>query len=133
MARKAALLVAVALVLTCAPTALPRSPSEVPSATREPIATTDLITLREGGQQAGLVTRKVSTGEKVRALADGSLLPDGVTILALEPNGGSTIVKRIDRRTGNVSAARQIDGAWQFYLAGMASFRGWSPDATHIV
>jgi DNA-binding beta-propeller fold protein YncE len=132
MARKALVLVALALVLTCAPSALPRSESGAPTATTRPIDSSDLITLREGGRQPALVTRKVATGEAVRSLPDGVVLPDGVTILSIEADGGSTIVKKVDRRSGKTTTSNKVEGVWQFYL-GMGSLRGASPDGTHVV
>src|SRR5438094_313825 len=130
--RKLGLGVALAFVLTCAPTALPRSDSGPSSASSEPIKTTDLITLREGGQQPALVVRKVATAEAVRTMPDGLLLSDGVTVLALEPAGASTVVKEIDRRTGQVIASRSVDGVWQLYL-GYPSFSGSSADGSRVV
>ena len=127
--------VAVALVLTCAPTAIPRQDGGSPTTSAAPIGSNDIITLREGGQRTALVAlvvRKVANGEALRTLPDGLLLPDGARILALEADGGSTVVKKIDRRTGKTDASQTIDGAWQFYL-GMGSFRGASADGTHVV
>ncbi|TMB97828.1 MAG: lactonase family protein [Chloroflexi bacterium] len=129
--RKLGLGVALAFVLTCAPTALPRSDSGPSSASSEPIKTTDLITLREGGQQPALVVRKVATAEAVRTMPDGLLLSDGVTVLALERDGASTLVKKIDRRTGQMSSSQRFEGAWQLYLGNTVS--GSSGDGSHVV
>jgi hypothetical protein len=123
--------VALAFVLTCAPTAVPRSDSSPSSASPEPIRTMDLITLREGGQQPALVTRKVMTADVVRSIPDGLLLPDGVTVLTIEPDAGSTVVKKIDRRSGQVTRSQRFEGAWQLYLGNTIS--GSSGDGSHVV
>lgn len=129
--RKLGFGVALAFVLTCAPTAVPRSDSSPSSASPEAIKTTDLITLREGGQQPGLVVRKVATADVVRTIPDGLLLPDGVTVLAIEPDAGSTVIKKIDRRSGQVTRSQRFEGAWQLYLGNTIS--GSSGDGSHIV
>jgi DNA-binding beta-propeller fold protein YncE len=132
MAKRAALAAAFALALTCGPTALPQSQSESPSASVAPIASTDLITLRESDvRQTSLVVRKVATGETVRTMPDGLLMPDGVTLLTVDGGGMSTLVKKIDRRTGATTASRTIDGSWQLYR-GFPSFMGTSADGTHV-
>ena len=130
--RTLGLVVALAFVLTCAPTAVPRSDSSPSSASAEPIKTTDLITLREGGQQPALVVRKVATAEAVRTMPDGLLLPDGVTVLALEPGGASTLVKKFDRRTGQMSSSQRLEGTWQLY-PGNNSFSGSSANGSYAV
>ena len=136
MGKRAALAAAFALALTCGPTALPlgqgESPSPSASASLAPIASSDLITLRESDiRQTTLVVRKVATGETVRTLPDGLLMPDGVTLLTVDGGGASTLVKKIDRRTGATTTSRTIDGSWQLYR-GFPSFMGASADGTHV-
>jgi hypothetical protein len=132
MGKRAALAAAFALALTCGPTALPRPQSESPSASFAPIASSDVITLRESDvRQTSLVVRKVGSGELVRTLPDGLLMPDGVTLLMVDGGGVSTVVKKIDRRTGATATARTIEGSWQLYR-GFPSFMGASADGTHV-
>ena len=61
MARKAGLVMALALLLTCGPSAVVPYDSLAPSASQSPIASTDLVSLREGGQQSVIAVRKVAT------------------------------------------------------------------------
>ena len=131
MVRRGLLLLGLVLALTCGPTAIP-APSESPSVSSAPIASGDLITLREGGQQSSLAVRKVATSEVVRSMPDGLLMPDGVTLVTVDGGGTSTLVKKIDRRTGATSASRTIEGTWQLYR-GYPSFTGASADGTHVV
>ena len=131
MARKGLLLLGLVLALTCGPTAI-TTPSVSPTASLAPIASSDLITLRESdGRQTSVVVRKVATGELVRTLPDGVLLPDGVTLVTVEGGGASTLVKTIDHRTGAI-ASHSIDGTWQLNR-GYPSFTGASPDGSHLV
>ena len=123
--------IVLALVLTCAPTAVPRPDAGSPSTSPAQITTTDLITLREGGQQPALVVRRVATAEAVRTMSDGLLLPDGITIIALDRGGATTPVRKIDRRTGEVIASKVLDGTWQPNL-GFPSYSGASPDGTQV-
>src|SRR5438132_851524 len=129
MARKAALLVALVLALTCGPTAIPRAATDTSSASPHSIASSDLITLREGGQDPGLAVRKVSSAELVRSLPDGMLLPDGTTFLTIAPAVYSTLFKKIDRRTGATLSSQSVAGSWQ--RGPFAS--GTSPDGSRLV
>ena len=130
MGRRAWFVLAFALLLTCGPTAVPRSDSSRPSATTGPILANDLITLREGGQAPALAVRKVENGQLVRSVPDGILLPDGTSVLTLATAGAdSTLIAKIDRRTGATLSSRSIAGAWQ---RGPFS-SGTSPDGSRIV
>lgn len=133
MVRRGLLLLGLVLALTCGPTAIPATPSVSPSASSAPIASSDLITLRESdGRQTSIVVRKVATGELVRTLPDGLLLADGVTLVTVEGGGASTMIKKIDRRTGATIATHTIDGTWQLNR-GYPSFNGASPDGSHLI
>ncbi|HZP95036.1 MAG TPA: hypothetical protein VFC31_01695 [Candidatus Limnocylindria bacterium] len=126
------MIVALALLLTCGPSAVTTAPGASPTASPRTIPTGDLISLREGGQQPAIAVRKVATSELVRSLPDGLLLPDGVTLVALEPAGASTLVKKIDRRTGATIGSRTVEGTWQ-PRRGFPSLAGASADGTHLV
>jgi DNA-binding beta-propeller fold protein YncE len=132
MARKVGLIVALAFLLTCGPSAVVPSSSPAQSASAAAIASTDLISLREGGQQSGIVVRKVATSAPIRTIPDGLLLPDGVSIITADGGGASTLVKKIDRRTGATVSSRTVDGTWQLYR-GYPTFTGSSPDGTRVV
>jgi DNA-binding beta-propeller fold protein YncE len=131
MVRKVISVVALALLLTCGPSAVTTSPTAPATASRTAIASGDVISLREGGQQSSIAVRKVATSELVRALPDGMVLPDGVTIVAVESNGASTLVKKIDRRTGATIASRTIDGVWQLDR-GYPQNTAAAPDGTKL-
>lgn len=132
MARRGLLLLGLVLALTCGPTAIPTSPSESPSASTAQIASSDLITLRESdGRQTNVNVRRVATAERVRTLPEGMVMPDGVTILTVDGGGSSTLVKKIDRRTGATTMTRTVDGTWQLYR-GYPSFMGASADGSHV-
>ena len=132
MARRIGLVVALALLLTCGPSALAPSPSPAPSASAAAIASTDLISLREGGQQSNIVVRKVATSDPVRTIPDGLLLPDGASIMTADGGGASTVLKKFDRRTGATVSSRTVDGTWQL-SRGYPTFTGSSPDGTRVV
>ncbi len=123
---------ALALLLTCGPSVVVPFDSAAPSVSQSAIASTDLISLREGGQQSAIAVRKVATSDLVRTVPDGLLLPDGLSIVTAEGGGASTVVKRTDRRTGATVASRTIDGTWQIYR-GYPTFTGASPDGTRVV
>ena len=130
MAARVGLAVALVLVLTCAPTAIPRSRGDAPSASPVAIATDDVITLREGGRQAALVVRKIANAEVVRTLPDGLLLPDGRAIVNVV-SGATSELRVTDRRTGK-SSARSIDGTWE--ASGNGPFyAGLSPNGIQLV
>lgn len=130
--RRVGLAVILALIASCAPTALPRSSGGAPSGTAAPVRTNDVITLREGGRQSYLAVRKVATGELVRELPDGLFLGDGRTILALGAEGASTTLRTIDRRTGATIASRALAGTlWT--LRGGNGPTGASANATIAV
>ena len=132
MARRSLVLVALVLALTCGPSAIPVSPSESPSASAVPIASSDLITLREGGQQSSLVVRRVATSELLTNLPDGLLLPDGRTILSVEASGNTSLVKTTERLKGKTITQHEIPGTWQLYR-GYPSYAGASSDGKRIV
>src|SRR2546428_5976178 len=121
MMRKVMSVAALALLLTCGPTAVTTSPAPSATASRTAIATGDVISLREGGQQSSIAVRKVATSELVRSLPDGLLLADGVTIVTVERGGTSTLLKATDRRAGATIASRTVDGIWQPYRSVAAS------------
>jgi DNA-binding beta-propeller fold protein YncE len=132
VARKISLILALALLLTCGPSvAVPSSSPEL-SPSPLAIASTDLITLREGGQQSSIAVRKVATSDLVRAFPDGLLLPDGLTLVTVESGGAASLVKKIDWRTGATTASRTIDGTWQLYR-GYPTFTGASADGSRLV
>lgn len=131
MARKATLVVALALLLTCGPTAV-TTPSVSPSPSLTPIATTDLITLREGGQQPSLSVRKVANGELVTSTPDGLLLPDGQTLLVVERGVTQTTIKKMTRLKGATIVSMQIPGSWEL-MRGYPWMTGGSPDGSHVV
>jgi DNA-binding beta-propeller fold protein YncE len=129
MAKRGLMLLGLVLALTCGPTAVPRSPGESPTPSVGAIAASDVISLREGGQQSGIAMRAVATSKLVRMLPDGTLLPDGTTLVATEPGGASTLVKKIDRRTAATISSQTVDGTWQ---RGPFS-SGASPDGSRLV
>ena len=131
MVRKAGLVVALALLLTCGPTAVTTAPSVSPSASVTPIASTDLITLREGGQQPKLVVRKVATADVVRELPNGMLLPDRRAILSVTAAGSTTSVTIVDRLSGGLMT-REIPGIWQL-VPSYPTYTGASSDGTHLI
>ena len=133
MGRRLALVAALALLLTCGPTAVPRPDGNTPSATAGAIASTDVITLREGGADSALALRKVASGELVRSVGDGTLLPDGTTLISVSAAGASsTLIKKIDRRTGVTVTSRTVDGNWQSPRTG-PGLTGLSADGSHVV
>jgi WD40 repeat protein len=132
MAVRIGRILALALLLTCAPTAIPGSESGSPSASAlAAIASDDLITLREGGSGSTFAVRKVSTSELVAQMADGVLLPDRTTVFAVEPSGTSTLLRLIDRRTGKEITSRTVAGTWVLGRGG-SDFAGVSPNGNFI-
>ena len=131
MVRKAVSVVALALLLTCGPTAVPASLAPSATAPKTAIASGDVISLREGGQQSSIAVRRVATSELVRTVPDGVVMPDGVTIVTAVGGGASTLVKQVDRRTGSTIASRTIDGVWQL-LRSYPQSTVSSPDGTKL-
>src|ERR1051326_6806532 len=113
MLRKAGLVAALALLLTCGPTAVTTAPSASPTPSLVPIATSDLITLREGGQQSTLSIRHVSSGALVTSLPDGLMLPDGQTMLTVQRGATQTTVRKVTRLKGATVSSVEIPGGWE--------------------
>jgi len=132
MGRKLVLTFTLALLLTCGPTAVTTAPSASPTPSLVPIATSDLITLREGGQQSTLSIRHVSSGELVTSLPDGLMLPDGQTMLTVQRGATQTTVRKVTRLKGATVSSIEIPGGWEM-MRGWPSFTGLSPDGSHIV
>jgi len=134
MVRKAGLIVALALLLTCGPTAVTTAPSASLESLPSPIASTDLITLRESDPKSPstLNVRKVSNAELVATVPDGLLLPDGKTLLVVQRGASETTVKKMTRQRGEILATRQIPGGWEL-MHGWPWFTGESPDGSHVV
>lgn len=132
MVRKIALVAALALLLTCGPTAVSTTPSASPTPSFAPIASTDLITLREGGQQAVLSVRHVSDASLITSTPDGLLLPDGQTILVVERGVTQTTIKKMTRLKGATITSMQIPGGWEL-MHGFPRITGGSPDGSHVV
>ena len=131
MVRKAGLVVALALLLTCGPTAVTSAPTASPTASLTPIASSDLITLREGGQQPSLAVRKVATAELVRQLPNGMVLADHRTLVSVAAAGATTTVTKTDRLTG-AQVTQVVPGIWQL-IPSYPSYTGASPDGTQLV
>jgi hypothetical protein len=133
MARRIALSALLAVVLSCTPTALPRTEDSAPTAQASMrVNTADVITLREGGSAFSLVARKVANGEQVRAMGDGALLPDR-TIFTVEPGPFTTALKIVDRRSAATLAARTIAGEWTLRMAGYGPGGTASPNGAFVL
>jgi hypothetical protein len=134
MFRRIGVIAVLALVASCAPTALPRpdTGSTSPSSS-SPIATSDLITLREGGAGSYLAVRKVATGELVRQLPDGALLADGTTIFVVEGGVSSTTFRYIDRRSGVTLRSRTLPDVWSLRDNGGGLRGTLSPNGSYAV
>ena len=117
MGHRALIVLALAVLLTCGPTAIQRSESDTSGAVPSPTGatapdTTDLITLRENGSSTSLVTRRVASAEVVREIPDGALVPDRSAVLTIEPGMSAMTVRKVDRRTGVTLGRGTVPGAW---------------------
>ncbi len=108
-----------AVVLSCAPAVRVSgpTPTDVPAASNGAspiptrIPTTDRVTIREnaGGPNARLVVRSAATGEQLRDLSDGALLPDGRTVLAVDHVAfGNALLRAVDRTTGTTVRSLEL-------------------------
>src|SRR5258706_8261372 len=131
-ARSLALAVVFAMVWSCAPTALRRS-DDRPSPARPSLRpdTTDVLTLREGGSGFYLVARAVATGQELRRMGDGVILPDG-TIFSVEPAPFTTVLRATSRRSGATLGSRTIAGEWALRPAGYGPGGTASPNGVFI-